>query len=158
MRGLRNGTEMSLITVLATRSPMVSWWGCRPAGILDCYCHWVVVDRIGKCAHNKDIRNFSIQMGGSAINSWQVQFHYSRFTPPSLRNVTSGLRPSSPLTCAVGHEATFAVNVKLVASQWQHCFCGRILQGSSSNMPLSWQSGEMRDSQLDAQLFMNIIF
>jgi len=78
---------------------------------------------------------------------------YSAFVLPSECHK----RPS-PLTCAVDHEATFAVNVALVASQWQYCFWGRILQGSSSNMPLSWQSGEMCDSPLDAQLFMNIIF
>jgi len=35
-------------------------------------------------------------------------------------SVTSGLRRPSPVTCAVGHAATFAVNTELVASQWQH--------------------------------------
>ena len=39
----------------------------------------------------------------------------SLYTP--LRSVTSGLRRPSPLTCAVGHAATFAVNAALVASR-----------------------------------------
>jgi len=46
-------------------------------------------------------------------------FVYIRF-PYCFRSVTSGLRHPSPLTCAVVHAATFAVNAALVASQWQH--------------------------------------
>ena len=37
-----------------------------------------------------------------------------------LRSITSALRRLSPLACAVGHAAVFAVNAPLVASQRQH--------------------------------------
>ena len=39
---------------------------------------------------------------------------------PSISSVTSDLRSPSPLACAVGCAAAFAVNAALVASQWRH--------------------------------------
>jgi len=51
-----------------------------------------------------------------AVSFFQYNLICIRF-----RSATSGLCPAVPLACTVGHVATFAVNVVLMASQWQHC-------------------------------------